>query len=689
MSDKDNEDVEREDERKHDAGVEENQDSDDGVVSEEEIKRVMAQFDKGSNTRHFVGVPKIIVRWICVAFALFMILINIGRIDFFGLFQINLLLPPQAHLSAFVGLVVFFTFALFPASRKNNVKVNHIPWYDVLLGLVGTACFMYHAFNFDAIIRRGMTFTQMEFIIAIIGIVILFIACHRVLGTPLMVVVGVFILYFHFGWIIPGPFGHPGRSWEFIFTRLFYGVENGLLGIPTRVASSFIFVFLIFGAFLEKTGIGQFFIDLANGIAGRAAGGPAKAAVIVSALEGMISGSSVANTVASGSFTIPLMKRLGYNKNFAGAVEAAASTGGQLVPPILGAAAFLMAEITGIPYTQIALAALIPAILYFACVFASVHFEAKKMGMKPMPADEIPKVGRLIAQKSHLMLGIVAVIVFLSMGYTPTRSAMLAILVSIAVSMFRKDTRLTPKSFFDALETGARNTIGIGVACAMAGLLVGVVTISGLGIVFQDVMLSVANYIGNETLRLLVVLFFTMLASLILGMGVPTTAKYVIMATVTAPILVRMGVPVLVAHMFVFYFGTDADITPPVGLASYAAAAISRGSPLMTSVIATRLAIAAYIVPYIFVFNPQILFIDATAFDITKIIITGMVGIIGVASALSGYLYGPMQWWHRIVTLAGGLLLINPSWPTVISGVVLVAGVVLLQKARPVSPRMA
>jgi TRAP transporter 4TM/12TM fusion protein len=551
--------------------------------------------------------------------------------------------------------------------------------------VAGLACFLYYALNFETITRQQNSFTQIDITVAIIGIIILFVACYRVIGLPLMIVVGLFIAYAYFGDRIPGQFGHRGRSVQFIATRLFYN-DTGVLSTPIGVASTFIFVFMLFGAFLEKTGIGQFFIDISNALVGKSTGGPAKMAVIASALGGLVSGSSVANTVASGSFTIPMMKRLGYNKNFAGAVEASASTGGQLLPPILGAAAFIMVEITNIPYTTIAIAALLPAVLYFICIFASVHFEAKKAGLRGLPPEEVPKPLPLFLQKGHLLLGIASIVFFLAMGFTPTRSALFAILVSIAVSMFRSDTRLTPKAFFAALETGARNTVGVGIACAMAGMVVGsVVTLTGLGLTFANNMISLANNITNPDLRLFVVLFFTMIASLILGMGVPTTAKYVIMATVAAPILVREPImlPLLVAHMFVFYFGTDADITPPVGLAAYAAAAISKGSPLMTSVICVRLSIASYIIPFIFAFQPQMLMvvpgIETSAFVVIKIIITSIIGIIAMASGMAGYLLRRMRWYERIIAAGAGLIMIYPDLTTDLIGLAILVGLCFWQ----------
>ncbi|MCL1884088.1 MAG: TRAP transporter permease [Defluviitaleaceae bacterium] len=638
------------------------------ALAEEEVNRIMSKYDPESRTRHFEGTPKLIVRIACVAFAVYMILINTV-----------ILLPMQVHRASFAAFIVFFAFLLYPASAKNNTRINYIPWYDIIFGIVGMACFLYYVVFFDRIVAQMGSITNFDFYVVIVAVIILFIACYRVVGLPLMIVAGAFLAYAYFGNHIPGMFGHNGFRPMRIVNHSFYQTE-GVLGVPMGVASTFIFVFLLFGAFVRKTGIGKFFIDISNALAGRTAGGPAKAVVIVSALQATICGSSVANTVSSGSFTIPMMKKLGYNKNFAGAVEASASTGGQLIPPVMGAAAFIMAEITGIPFAEIALAALIPAVLYFVCVFVSVHLEAKKKGLKGLPEDQIPKALPLIVKRGYLMLGLVAIVFFLARGYTPTTAATYAIIVCIVLSMFRKDTRLTPKKIFEALETATRNVIGIGIACAIAGLIVGVVTLTGLGITFANAMVSVSGGIGNETLRMITVLFFCMLASLVLGMGVPTTAKYVIMATVTAPILVRLGVPLLAAHMFVFYFGTDADITPPVGLASYAGAAIAKGDPMTTSFIAARLAIAAYIVPYIFVFNPQMLFINADAASIIQITVTGVIGIVSVAAGFSGYLFHRLSWFLRFLCVISGILLVNAELITDVVGIVLIAAIIIWQK---------
>jgi TRAP transporter 4TM/12TM fusion protein len=611
-----------------------------------------------------------------------MLLIN-NAFNFFPFNQIPFVnfmgnLPPQIHRSSFVALLLLYTFLLFPAGKRSKGRVNHLPWYDLLFGVAGAASFLYHTFNFHNIVAQRSMFTETDFVVAVVGIVILFIACYRVVGLPLLVVVWLFLGYALFGQHIPGIFGHAGYRVERVFTYLFYTPE-GVIGTPIGVTSTFIFMFLLFSAFLMRTGVSALFIDVANIIAGRAVGGPAKVSVVVSALEGMVSGSSIANTVASGSFTIPLMKRLGYEKNFAGAVEAAASTGGQILPPILGAAAFLMAEITGIPFRQIALAALIPAILYFATVFASVHFEAKKVGLRPVPEDEIPELGTVVV-RIHLLLPFIALILFLISGTTLAYAALYATVVGIIVSMFRKDTRLNFTRFFDAMEAATKNVIGVAVACGVAGMIVGVVTLTGLGMTFSNAMISLADGIGNETIRMVVILFLCMLASILLGLGVPTTAKYLIMAFITAPIIVSLGIPVLAAHMFVFFCATDADITPPVGLAGYAAAAISGGTPMRTCILATKLAIADFIIPFSFATNPQMLFIDATFIGVLLASVTGLIGIIGVAAGLSGYLAKQLNGFERIILIAAGIAMINHNIISNIIGGIIIIGMFIGQR---------
>jgi TRAP transporter 4TM/12TM fusion protein len=606
-----------------------------GDIEEINVEEVMAEYDRESNTRHYSGIPRKIVRYILTAFSLFV-------------FYMNLISawPEQIRRASFVALIVFMAFTLYPAKRKAKKRVNYIPWYDVILAVVGSGCFFYFVINFEAMAMKATRINQLEVIIGIVGILVVAEVCRRVVGVPILVVAGAFIIY---------AFA-AGYSITRIIYTLFYTLD-GVIGTPIGVCSTFIVLFIILGSFLEKTNIGVFFIDIANSIAGRSVGGPAKVAVISSALEGMYSGSSVANTVGSGSVTIPVMKKTGYDKDFAAAVEAAASTGGQIMPPIMGAAAFLMAEMTEHPYSTIALAAVFPAVLYFSGIFLMVHFEAKKLGLKGLPKESIPNFFKLLFKKGYLFLPIIVLIVTMSIGYTASRAACLAILAAIVVSMFRKDTRLTPETFVDALENGAKNTIGVAAACAIAGIIVGIVSLTGIGLKLADGLLMLSGGIN------IVALFLTMIACIILGMGVPTTANYVIMATITAPIILKLipGTPVLAAHLFVFYFGIVADITPPVALAAYAGAAISGGNPIRTGVIATRLAIAAFIIPYIFVLSPQMLLINTTFFEVVQIIITSTIGMFAIAGGLEGYMKKPLPIWQRIPAVIGGLMLIDPN----------------------------
>jgi TRAP transporter 4TM/12TM fusion protein len=433
-------------------------------------------------------------------------------------------------------------------------------------------------------------------------------------------------------------------------------------------------MFIIFGAFLERTGIADFFIKIANSLVGRFSGGPAKVAVVASALEGMVSGSSVANTVGSGAVTIPLMKKTGYKPEFAAAAEASASTGGQIMPPIMGAAAFLMAETVGVPYSDIVLRAILPAALYFAGVFITVHLEAKKEGLRGMNRDELPRALPLL-KKSYLLLPLVILIVLVA---TSTRSiayaAVIAIGVAIVVSLFNKESRITPKRIWEALAAGAQGMITVAVACAVAGVIAGLISVTGLAYMLFN---SIVGLAGNH---LIIALVLTMLCCIVLGMGVPTTANYCIMAATCAPILVQMGVPIVAAHFFVFYFGIVADLTPPVALAAYAGAAIAQANPMKTAITSTKLAIGAFIVPYVFALNPAMLFIGTSSvFEVILIIVSSLVGIFAVSAALEGYILHRMDWYERIISIVGGLLLIYPGLVTDLIGVALVAAVIAIQ----------
>ncbi|MEE1114340.1 MAG: TRAP transporter permease, partial [Eubacterium sp.] len=523
----------------------------------------------------------------------------------------------------------------------------------------------------------GTRFAWYQIIIGIIGVAALVEITRRCVGLPILIVAGFFVVYaLVYGLTNPEFFGRL----RYLVRNLFY-TKEGIFSTPVNVCSKFIVVFIIFGAFLERTGISNFFIDLANCVAGRFAGGPAKVAVISSALCGMVSGSSVGNTVTTGSVTIPMMKKTGYKPEFAAAVEAASSTGGQIMPPIMGAAAFLMADFVGVPYSDIIGRAVIPAVLYFTGIFISVHLEAKKLDLHGIPKEQLPHAGKLM-KKIYLLLPLVMLVVWVSGNFmTMQRAASLAIVLSIVVSLFDKENRITPHKILDALEAGGKSTITVGAACGVAGIISGTITMTGLA---NDLINAIVGVAGN---RLIIALVLTMLCCIVLGMGVPTTANYCIMAATTAPILIRMGVPVVAAHFFVFYFGIVADITPPVALAAYAGSAIAKSNPMKTAFNASKLAIAVFIVPYVFCFSPAMLLIDTTPVQIIQIAVTSLIGIFGVSAALEGYCFADMNPVIRVVIAAGGLLLIYPGLVTDLAGLGLVALCIVAQFIKSKSGR--
>ena len=627
------------------------------VIEPMDLDAVMKKYDQESNVRIWEGTPKFLVSSVLAIFSLFCIYVT--------LFATWL---EELRLTTFVAFIIFIGYLVFPA-RKGTQKVNHMPWYDVVLMLLGTGSFLYYAVNARAIIQQGSRFEVYQIVIGIVGILVLMELCRRSVGLPILIVASIFIVYaLVWGLNNPSFWGKINYSVRY----LFYGKE-GILSTPINVCSKFIVVFIIFGAFLERTGVADFFIQISNSIVGGFSGGPAKVAVVASALEGMVSGSSVANTVGSGSVTIPLMKKTGYKPEFAAAAEASASTGGQIMPPIMGAAAFLLADYVGVPYSNIAVRAILPAVLYFAGIFIAVHLEAKKEGLRGLSREELPRLKPLL-KKIYLLFPLALLIYLVG---TSTRSiqyaAAISIVAAIAVGIFNKDNRISFKSIFEALAAGGKGMITVAAACGVAGIIAGTLTMTGLANIMINGIVTLA---GD---KIIIALFLTMLCCIVLGMGVPTTANYCIMAATCAPILVRMGVPLIAAHFFVFYFGIVADLTPPVALAAYAGAAIAQANPMKTAMTATKLAIGAFIVPYVFALNPAMLFIDTTAGEVVLICITSLVGIFGVSSALEGYLLHDMPWYQRILSLVGGLLLIYPGLATDVIGLVLVGTTITLQ----------
>ena len=632
----------------------------DVPVSAEEL---MKKYDRESNVRIWEGVPGKIIRYLCAAFSLYCIWVTLFST-----------MMPEEKLNLFLGIVLILGYLNYPISKK-NVRPNHLPWYDIVIMILGAIPFFYCAINAHPIIKLAARVTRdpKMVVMAILAMLAYMELCRRCVGVPILCVVGVLLVYafvnVRFGKVI----------YDLFFTT------TGMMGTPINVCAKYIVVFIIFGAFLERTGISNFFINLANSIAGASSGGPAKVAVISSALCGMVSGSSVGNTVTTGSVTIPMMKRTGYKPEFAGAVEAAASTGGQIMPPIMGAAAFLMAEYMGIPYGQVALKAILPAVLYFAGIYIAVHLEARKLGLKGIPKEELPRFRQLLPKVYLLLPLIVLVWLVATNKHTMQFSAAVAIGITILVGLYNnlvtlatksedKSDNLTLTKFVDALEAGAKSCITVAVACAMAGLVAGSVTSTGLASKLITAVVTISR--GH----IMIALLLTMLCCIVLGMGVPTTANYCIMASTCAPILITIGVPQVAAHFFVFYFGIVADITPPVALAAYAGSAIAKAPPMKTAFNASKLAIAAFIVPYIFAMNPAMLLIDTTTVQVILVVVTSLIGIFGVAAGLNGYLFRPLHPLLRIAIAAAGLLMMDPTVTTDLIGIVLMAAVILIQR---------
>lgn len=645
--------------------------TDDQPVNSQEI---LKKFDKESDFRTYGGFFAKVVAALAITFSVFQLYTAV-----FGV--LDAMIQRSIHLSFGLCLI----FLLYPTSKKwSRTKLHPL---DAVLAVLGVLAPMYIVMNYQMLVGRAGLTTTFDLVAGCIGILLVLEAARRVVGLPMVIIALVFIVYAFIGPYIPGKLAHRGAGFDTLIQHLYFTTE-GVFGIPLGVSSTFIFLFILFGAYLERTGLGQLFIDLANSVAGWAAGGPAKVAVLSSALMGTVSGSSVANVVGTGSFTIPMMKKLGYKPEFAGAVEATASTGGQLMPPIMGAAAFLMAEFTNIPYARIIGAAALPALLYYFGVWAGVHFEAKKLGLKGLKREELPKLKTILLERGHLIIPLFAIVYLLITGFTPMKAALWAIILSILSSMLRKSTRIKPIEIIKGLEAGARGALGVIAATACAGIIIGVVTLTGLGLKLGSVLVDIAQ--GN----LVITLFFTMITSILLGMGVPTTANYVITSTVAAPAIImilaqKAGLDpnavapasiILPAHMFAFYFGIIADVTPPVALAAFAGAGIAKANPMKTGINATKLAVAAFLVPYIFVLNPQMLLFNITPMGLIWMMITSLIGITAISAGVSAWFLTTMSWPERILAFIGGLLMIDPGLVTDIIGIALCAGVFLFQQ---------
>ena len=651
------------------------------------LEELMRKYDTESRFRILSGWQGKLVALIAVAMSCFHFYTS-G----FGL----LLAQKQGavHLAFTLALV----FLLYPASSKQS-KTSGIPFYDFILGAIGVASAMYLVVFFNDLVTRAGLPTQTDLIMGFLLIATLLEATRRISNPVLPCLAIIALLYCYFGRSMPDMLAHRGFNVARIVNHMYLGTE-GIFGTPLEVSSTFV-------AVLEKTGLGKFIIDLSLALAGWSTGGPAKVAVVSSGLMGTVSGSSVANVCTTGMFTIPLMKSVGYEPYFAGAVEAVASTGGQIMPPVMGAAAFIMAQILGVPYIEVAIAAVVPALLYYFAVMVQVHFEACRLGLRGIPWKQLPPLGPLLKSKGFLLIPLIAIIYFLLAGYTPLKAAFNGILVSFVLSWLNKETRLTPAKLYDAFQSGARSAIGVACACATVGMVVGMGTLTGLALKIAGAIVAMAEVspdgslaafgaslfslapgaeVTAETaamaLTKIFTLFFTMIASLILGMGLPTTANFIVTSTMAAPALFLLGVPPMAAYMFVFYFGIAADLTPPVALAAYAGAGIAGSDPMKTGVTSFKLALAGFLVPYIYVYNPMLLFIDVEPFYMAQAICTALIGVFLLAMFTIGYFKAHLAWYMRVLAFVGAICLLIPGTMSDLFGLAVLGVIYVMQSAK-------
>lgn len=631
--------------------------------SQIDLDELMRKYDTEARFRTLSGLAGKLVMFIAIAMSCFHFYTS-G----FGL----LLAQKQGavHLAFTLALV----FLLYPMSSKQS-KTSGIPFYDYVLAGLGVASALYLVVFFNELTTRAGLPTKTDLIMGFLLIATLLEATRRISNPVLPTLAIVALLYCYFGRSMPEMIAHREFSIERIINHMYLGTE-GIFGTPLEVSSTFVFMFILFGSVLEKTGLGKFIIDLSMALAGWSTGGPAKVAVVSSGLMGMVSGSSVANVCTTGMFTIPLMKSVGYEPHFAGAVEAVASTGGQIMPPVMGAAAFIMAQILGVPYMEVVIAAIVPAMLYYFAVMVQVHFEASRLGLKGIPFSQLPPLMPLLKSKGFLLIPLIAIIYFLLAGFTPLKSAFNGILVSFVLSWLNKETRLTPSRIIEAFEAGARGAIGVACACATVGMIVGMGTLTGLALRIANAIVALAG--GSKILTL----FFTMLASLLLGMGLPTTANFIVTSTMAAPALFLLGVPPMAAYMFVFYFGIAADLTPPVALAAYAGAGIAGSDPMKTGITAFKLALAGFIVPYIYVYNPILLFINVDPLTMVQAICTALIGVFLLAMSTIGFFKAHMPWYLRITAFVGALGLLTPGTITDLCGLAVLVVIYFIQSRK-------
>lgn len=623
------------------------------IDSDEKLRRLNEKFERKRNLTGF---------WAKI-FSVLAISMSLYHIYTSGIYM-----PPQfQHRVIHLAFALALTFLLFPASSSQK---DRLPWYDIVAVLISFGTAIYLCINYLPIVFRMGSPVELDILLGAVTILLVFEATRRTMGWPMVIVSSLFLAYSLYGHLIPGILGHRYYSFSRVVEHMFLTSE-GIYGVAIYVTATFVFVFILLGAFLTETGGAQAFIDLSFSITGRYRGGPAKAAVVASGLMGTISGSSFANVAGTGTFTIPLMKSVGYKPEFAGGVEAAASTGGQIMPPIMGAAAFIMAEMTGIPYGKIIVHAAVPAILYYIAVFIMVDMEAAKMGLFGLQKEQLPSFRAVFKSGGFLLLSPLSIVYMLLIGYSPIKASITAVLILFIISFFKQETRLTPKKILHALEEGAKGALSVIAACAVAGLIVGTVTLTGLGLKFAD--LIVALSMGS----IYPALVMTMLASILMGMGMPTTALYIILGAMVAPALVKLNVPVIAAHLFIFYFGCMASVTPPVALSSYLAAAIARADSVKTAMQGLKLASSAFIFPFIFAISPALILFETSFFPALVAFITALLGVTALSGCLENYLWGRLGPIKRIFLGAAALCLMIPEWHTDTAGFLVLLAVVL------------
>ncbi|MED4754729.1 TRAP transporter permease [Brevibacillus choshinensis] len=635
--------------------------------NESKAQAILQEYDKEAGYRVFSKKwLTVLVSVIAVAFALY---------HMYAAYAIPFV--TLKHRSLHVAIVLCLIFVLYPGWKRASRKTLSL--LDGLLAVLSLGTAGYIFVYYMDIVNRGGIPSSLDVIFATITCLLVLEASRRVAGWELTAMAAVFVAYAYVGPYLPGDFGHRGYTFSDIANYMYVTTE-GIFGDATAVSASFIILFIIFGAFLSKSGMGTLFNDLSLSLAGSSKGGPAKVGVIASAVHGSINGSAVASVVTTGSFTIPMMKRVGYKPEFAAAVEATAAVGGQILPPIMGAAAFIMAETLGVPYITIAIAALIPAIMYYFGLLVQVHLRADRDDLQGLSKHELPRVKEVMRERGHLLLPLILLVVLLMMGYTPTLVAVITIIATIIIAALRPSSRMNLRDVLQALENGVRDALGVAVACAAVGITVGVFSLTGLGLKLANIILMMGS--GS----LFMTLFFTMIASIILGLGLPSIPCYIITATMAAPALSSYGIDPLASHLFVFYFGAIANLTPPIALAAFAGAGIAGSDPQRTGWISCKLALAGFIVPFIFIYKPAMLILNSGITDIVFATVATVLAVIALAAATEGFLFTKINWLMRAVMIVGGVLLIFPEMYLMGVGLVLMiaAGVMQYVKKRSV-----